>query len=51
MSSTPIVNVRVMNEGTTIHNRIAATWVSGQPAWDGATLLGEPVGQRLRFER
>ena len=38
-------------EGTTFHSRIAATWVNGHLAWDGSTLLGEPVGQRLQFDR
>lgn len=38
-------------EGTTFHSRIAATWVNGHLAWDGAALLGEAVGQRLQFDR
>ncbi len=38
-------------EGTTFHSRIAATWVNGHLAWDGSALLGEPVGQRLQFDR
>ena len=38
-------------EGTTFHSRIAATWVNGHLAWDGTALLGEPVGQRLQFDR
>jgi dihydroorotase len=38
-------------EGTTFHSRIAATWVNGILAWDGSALVGEPAGQRLRFDR
>ena len=38
-------------EGRTFHARIASTWVNGMQAWDGRKLLGEPVGQRLEFER
>ncbi|MEO6565962.1 MAG: amidohydrolase family protein, partial [Casimicrobiaceae bacterium] len=38
-------------EGTTFHSRIAATWVNGHLVWDGSVLLGEPLGQRLRFDR
>jgi dihydroorotase len=38
-------------EGTTFHSRIASTWVNGQLAWDGSTLVGEPVGSRLAFAR
>ncbi|MDQ3038303.1 MAG: dihydroorotase [Pseudomonadota bacterium] len=38
-------------EGTTFHSRIAATWVNGHLAWDGTALLGEPLGQRLQFDR
>ena len=38
-------------EGTTFHSRIAATWVNGHLAWDGTALLGEPIGQRLQFDR
>ncbi len=38
-------------EGTTFRSRIAATWVNGALAWDGSALVGQPCGQRLRFER
>lgn len=38
-------------EGTTFHSRIASTWVNGQLVWDGAQLIGEPMGQRLEFTR
>ncbi|HEU4993116.1 MAG TPA: dihydroorotase [Luteimonas sp.] len=38
-------------EGMTFRSRIAATWVNGQLAWDGARLVGTPAGQRLRFAR
>ncbi|MEO6227131.1 MAG: amidohydrolase family protein [Thermomonas sp.] len=38
-------------EGTTFHTRVAATWVNGHLAWDGAALLGAPIGQRLQFDR
>ena len=38
-------------EGTTFHSRIAATWVNGVLAWDGSALVGDPAGQRLRFDR
>ena len=38
-------------EGTTFRSRIAATWVNGALAWDGTALVGEPMGQRLRFDR
>ncbi len=38
-------------KSTTFHTRIAATWVNGHLAWDGKTLLGDPGGQRLRFDR
>lgn len=38
-------------EGTTFHSRIASTWVNGALAWDGQRLVGEPMGQRLRFAR
>ncbi len=27
------------------------TWVNGALAWDGSALVGQPCGQRLRFER
>lgn len=38
-------------EGTTFRSRIAATWVNGVLAWDGSALVGQPCGQRLRFDR
>ena len=38
-------------EGTTFRSRIAATWVNGMLAWDGSALVGQPSGQRLRFQR
>ncbi len=38
-------------EGTTFRSRIASTWVNGQLAWDGSSLVGAPQGQRLRFDR
>jgi dihydroorotase len=38
-------------EGMTFRSRIAATWVNGQLAWDGTSLVGAPNGQRLRFDR
>ena len=38
-------------EGTTFRSRIAATWVNGVLAWDGSALVGQPSGQRLRFQR
>ena len=38
-------------EGTTFRSRIAATWVNGALAWDGTALVGEPMGERLRFDR
>ena len=38
-------------EGMTFRSRIAATWVNGQLAWDGSALVGDPAGQRLRFDR
>ena len=38
-------------EGTTFRSRIAATWVNGALAWDGTALVGEPMGQRLQFDR
>jgi dihydroorotase len=38
-------------EGTTFRSRIAATWVNGVLAWDGSALVGDPAGQRLRFDR
>lgn len=38
-------------EGTTLHSRIGATRASGQLAWDGAQLDGEPNGRRQAFDR
>jgi dihydroorotase len=38
-------------EGRTFHSRIASTWVNGRLAWDGSRLIGDPNGQRLRFDR
>ena len=38
-------------EGHTFNSRIAGTWVNGRQVWDGAQLLGEAGGQRLRFAR
>ena len=38
-------------EGTTFHSRVAATWVNGMLAWDGAQLVGTPQGRRLDFAR
>jgi dihydroorotase len=38
-------------EGMTFRSRIAATWVNGMLAWDGAALVGDPAGQRLQFDR
>jgi dihydroorotase len=35
-------------EGMTLPGRIAATWVNGELAWDGAKVLA-PRGERLRF--
>jgi dihydroorotase len=38
-------------EGTTFRSRIGSTWVNGQQVWDGRQLVGQPQGQRLRFDR
>lgn len=38
-------------EGRTFRSRIASTWVNGQLAWDGVSLVGAPNGQRLAFAR
>ena len=38
-------------EGRTFRSKIAATWVNGALAWDGARLVGSPNGQRLAFDR
>ncbi|MEB1530043.1 dihydroorotase [Xanthomonas sp. WHRI 7945] len=38
-------------EGRSFRSRIAATWVNGELAWDGARLVGSPNGQRLAFDR
>ena len=38
-------------EGTSFRSRIASTWVNGELAWDGSALVGQPAGQRLRFDR
>ncbi|TYT25027.1 dihydroorotase [Luteimonas viscosa] len=38
-------------EGTTFRSRIASTWVNGALAWDGASLVGNPLGRRLEFDR
>jgi dihydroorotase len=36
-------------DGVTLPGRIAATWVNGELAWDGATVQPKPLGQRMRF--
>lgn len=36
-------------DGVTLPGRIAATWVNGELAWDGAKVQAKPLGQRLRF--
>jgi dihydroorotase len=38
-------------EGVRFSSRVAATFVNGELAWDGARLIGEPRGQRLAFVR
>lgn len=38
-------------EGTTFRSRIASTWVNGTLAWDGTSLVGDPQGKRLEFDR
>ena len=38
-------------EGETFRSRVAATYVNGQLAWDGRTLVGAPQGRRLAFAR
>jgi dihydroorotase len=38
-------------EGTRFRSRVAATFVNGALAWDGRRLVGDAVGQRLRFAR
>jgi dihydroorotase len=38
-------------EGTTFRSRVASTWVNGQLVWDGSTLVGEPAGQRMTYDR
>lgn len=38
-------------EGERFDARVAATFVNGELAWDGKTLIGAPLGQRLRFAR
>ncbi len=36
-------------DGMTLPGRIAATWVNGELAWDGAKVMPLPRGERLRF--
>lgn len=38
-------------EGERFDARVAATFVNGELAWDGAQLIGAPLGQRLEFAR
>ena len=38
-------------EGMSFTSRVDATFVNGELVWDGARLIGEPNGQRLRFNR
>ena len=38
-------------EGHRFNSQIMTTWVNGQIAWDQGQLCGEPLGQRLRFNR
>ena len=38
-------------EGEHFNAKIAATFVNGELAYDGARLVGTPQGQRLRFAR
>jgi dihydroorotase len=38
-------------EGTTFRSRVASTWVNGQLVWDGSTLVGQPAGQRMTYDR
>jgi dihydroorotase len=38
-------------EGRTFRSRVAMTFVNGEQAWDGRSLIGAPAGQRLRFAR
>ena len=38
-------------EGEHFNSKVAATFVNGELAYDGARLVGAPQGQRLRFSR
>jgi len=38
-------------EGEHFDGKVAATFVNGQLAWNGARLVGKPQGQRLRYAR
>jgi dihydroorotase len=38
-------------EGERFRSRVAATYVNGELAWDGARLVGAPGGRRLAFAR
>ncbi|WP_202844863.1 dihydroorotase [Luteimonas saliphila] len=38
-------------EGTRFRSRIASTWVNGELAWDGSSLVGPARGRRLEFAR
>ena len=42
MNATRIFNARLVNEGRGFNEKLAC---------DGMALLGEPVGQRLKFHR
>ena len=38
-------------EGERFRSRVAATFVNGAMAWDGARHVGSPAGRRLEFAR
>ena len=38
-------------EGHTFRSSIAATWINGHLAWDGARLDDSQLGQRVEFQR
>ena len=38
-------------ENQTFHHRIASTWVNGELAWDGTSVLNASAGRRMEFAR
>ncbi len=38
-------------EGMQLRSRVAATFVNGRLVYDGKRIVGDPIGERLRFDR